>query len=442
MSPIGEAAAPAPVQPSERITALDALRGFALLGILLMNIIDFGMHSAAYDDVTVTGGSTGVNLAIWAVLHIFAEGKMRCLFSLVFGASVILLTSRLEARGESGDIYYRRTLWLLLFGILDAYLLWVGDILYPYALCGLALYPFRKLPARKLLTVGSVLLAMMAAAYVGLGFKQQEMLKEGPAAVAAAQRGDRLTDKQTEQKEEYERWRKRNRPTAGELKKDREGWTGSPAKVLETRAAQVAPFHSKPFYHPINWDIWSMMLIGMGLMKTGVLTASRSTRYYLTLSAIGYGIGLPANCYTAWLIVKTNFDPVTHAFAGSLYDVGRLAIALGHLGLIMAASRAGWCGWLMARLGAVGQMAFSNYVMHSVICTIVFTGFGFKLYGSLERYQLYYVVAGIWILQLIVSPIWLKHFRFGPLEWVWRSLTYWQRQPMRLGQPAAPTHAP
>ena len=220
MWPIGEAAALAPVQPGERITALDALRGFALLGILLMNIIDFGMHSAAYDDVTVTGGSTGVNLAIWAVLHIFAEGKMRCLFSLVFGASVILLTSRLEARGESGDIYYRRTLWLLLFGILDAYLLWVGDILYPYALCGLALYPFRKLPARKLLTVGSVLLAMMAAAYVGLGFKQQEMLKEGPAAVAAAQRGDRLTDKQTEQKEEYERWRKRNRPTAGELKKE------------------------------------------------------------------------------------------------------------------------------------------------------------------------------------------------------------------------------
>src|SRR5437763_635156 len=116
-----------PVDRADRITALDVLRGFALLGILLMNIIGFSMYGAAYDNPTVTGGSTGPNLAVWAVLHVLAEGKMRCLFSLVFGASMILLTSRLEKTGESADVYYRRTLWLLLFGIADAYLLWAGD---------------------------------------------------------------------------------------------------------------------------------------------------------------------------------------------------------------------------------------------------------------------------------------------------------------------------
>src|ERR1017187_8591267 len=135
---------PAPVERGERISALDTLRGFALLGIFLMNIVAMGLFGAAYDDPTAAGGSTGANLWVWAVLHVIAEGKMRCLFSMVFGASVILLTSRLEARGTSADIYYRRTLWLLLIGILDAYLLWAGDILYPYALCGLALFPFRK----------------------------------------------------------------------------------------------------------------------------------------------------------------------------------------------------------------------------------------------------------------------------------------------------------
>jgi uncharacterized protein len=425
--------ASAPVPPGERITALDTLRGFALLGILLMNIVMFGMHGAAYNDVTVTGGSTGANLAIWTVLHTVAEGKMRCLFSLVFGAGVILLTSRLEETGrESADIYYRRTLWLLLFGILDAYLLWVGDILYPYALCALILFPFRHMPGPRLLRIGSVLLVVMAVSYIGLGFKQRDMLAEGPKAIAAEKRGEKLSDKQREFKESYENWRKANRPNAEELKKDREGWTGSPLKVLETRAGHVASWHSKPYYHPINWDIWSMMFIGMGLMKSGVLTAARSTRYYWTLAAIGYAIGLPVNSYTAWVVIKSNFDPVTQAFAGSLYDVGRLSIALGHLGLVMAVSKAGWLGWLTSRLGAVGQMAFTNYVMHSVICTVIFTGFGFKLYGSLERYQLYYVVAGIWVFQLIVSPIWLRHYRFGPLEWVWRSLTYWRRQPMRL----------
>lgn len=123
-----------PVDQGERITALDALRGSALLGILLMNIVSMGMHAAAYDNPTAAGGATGANLWVWTVMHVLAEGKMRCLFSLVFGASVILLTSRLETRPDAADIYYRRTLWLLLFGIVHAFLLWEGDILYPYAL--------------------------------------------------------------------------------------------------------------------------------------------------------------------------------------------------------------------------------------------------------------------------------------------------------------------
>ena len=135
----------APVAAAERISALDTLRGFALLGILLMNIVAMGMYGGAYDNPTVTGGATGLNLGVWAVLHVLAEGKMRCLFSLVFGASMILLTSRLEKHGNAADIYYRRTIWLILFGIVHAYLLWMGDILYPYALCGLILYPFRKM---------------------------------------------------------------------------------------------------------------------------------------------------------------------------------------------------------------------------------------------------------------------------------------------------------
>ena len=135
---------------------MDALRGFALLGILLMNIVAMGMYGAAYNNPTITGGATGPNLWVWTAMHILAEGKMRCLFSLVFGASVILLMRRLGDRPEAADIYYRRTLWLLLFGIVHAYLLWGGDILYPYALCALALYPFRNLRAKTLIIVGSI----------------------------------------------------------------------------------------------------------------------------------------------------------------------------------------------------------------------------------------------------------------------------------------------
>jgi uncharacterized protein len=429
-------AGPAPVDRAERITALDTLRGFALLGILLMNIVMMGMYGSAYDNPTVTGGATGANLAVWAVMHVLAEGKMRCLFSMVFGASVILLTSRLDDRRDGGDIYYRRTLWLLLFGVVHAYLLWAGDILYPYALCGLLIYPFRRLSARWLLSIGCVVLALTAVAYLGMGFDTREMLEKGRAAEKAAQSGVKLTSEQEDAKREYEQWRKAAHPTPEELQKDAAEWRGNFLSVVKARAKTVFRWHALPYYHFWNWDIWSMMFIGMGLMKTGVLSAQRPAAFYGRMALIGYAIGIPVNTYTAWVIIQSNFDPVVHAWANSTYDIGRLSIALGHLGMVMLVCKLGWFGWLTERLGAIGQMAFSNYIFQSVVTAFIFTGYGFGLYGRLQRYELYYVVAAIWVVQLIVSPIWLRHYRFGPLEWGWRSLTYWKKQPMRLAAAA------
>jgi uncharacterized protein len=431
----------APVQQSERITPIDSLRGFALLGILLMNIVAMGLYAGAYDNPTVAGGATGANLWVWAVLHVLAEGKMRCLFSLVFGASMILLTSRLEKRGNAADIYYRRTLWLLLFGIIHAYLLWLGDILYPYALCALVLYPFRNMKPKGLLWIGGILLVATAGGYVMQGFHSREMIRDGRAAVDAAARGDKLDDKQEDAKHSYEQYLKFQKPDAAFLKKDADAWRGNFFSVVGARSAIVANFdHNVAYYSWTNWDIWSMMFIGMALLKLGVLSGQKSVGFYAKLMLIGYAIGLPINTYTAWLIIKNNFDPAITNFAASTYDLGRLTVALGHLGLILLLCRAGALKWLTGALGAVGQMAFSNYIAQSVITAFFFTGYGFKFYGKLERYQLYYVVAAIWIFNLIWSPIWLRHYRFGPLEWCWRSLTYWKRQPMRKAVDG-PSHA-
>jgi uncharacterized protein len=429
------ATAAAPVQEAERITALDSLRGFALLGILLMNIVAMGMYGAAYDDPSVTGGSTGANLWVWIVMHVLAEGKMRCLFSMVFGASVVLLTSRLEGRREAADIYYRRTLWLLLFGIVHAYLLWLGDILYPYALCAFVLYPFRNMKARTLLVIGGIVLLLNAGAYVGMTIGQKQMFEKGRAAEQAEKQGKKLTEEQQSAKASYEEWKKFSRPDAQALKKDADQWRSrNPFDVIGARAKVVSHFHQTPYYSPWNWDIWCMMFIGMGAFKLGVLSGDRSHRFYSILVLIGYGIGVPVNSYTAWKIVQANFDPVVSGFAQSTYDIGRLSIAMGHLGLIMLLAKSGAFRWLMKSLGALGQMAFSNYIFQSVVTAFLFTGYGFRLYGHLQRYQLYYVVAAIWMFQLIVSPIWLRHYRFGPLEWGWRSLTYWKRQPMRRAE--------
>ena len=436
-----EVLASAPIRPvdiSERITAIDTLRGFALLGILLMNVVSMGMYGHAYDNPTVTGGATGANLWIWTVMHVLAEGKMRCLFSLVFGASVVLLLSRMESRKEAADIYYRRTYWMMAFGIVHAYLLWEGEILYPYAVCGLLLYTFRNMRPRRLIAIGLMLLAAEAGFSIRGAFERKDKMEKGQAAVRAAAQNRKLTEEEEEAKRDYEKFQKEEHPDAAFLKKLNDQWRGNPWQVIQARAKDVYPWHAIPYFHWWNFDMWSMMFIGMGLLKLGVFSGERPARFYWGCILIGYGIGVPLNSYTAWLLIRSGFDPVMRNWTGTAYDVGRLSVALGHLGAIMLLCQKGWMRWLTGRLGAIGQTALSNYVFQSVVTAFIFTGYGFALYGRLERYQLYYVVAGIWVVQLIVSPIWVRHFRFGPMEWCWRSLTYWKKQPMRLAGNGAP----
>lgn len=423
---------PAPVGHAERISAIDSLRGFALLGILLMNIVGMGLHSSAYDNPTVAGGATGPDLWVWIVMHVLAEGKMRCLFSLVFGSSAILLLSRLEGRSEAADIYYRRTFWLMAFGVAHAYLLWSGDILYPYALCGLLLYPFRNLKPKSLILIGSALLVIDVGLYISEALDRRDTLEKGKAAVQAAARGAKLTEEQEEAKGEYELWLKRTHPTPTQLKKTYDEWRGNPWQVIKARAKDVAFWHRLAYYSWYNFDVWGMMFLGMGLIKIGVTSGARPPSFYRWCILAGYGIGIPLNSYTAWLLVRSQFDPVVSNLTGSAYDIGRLTVALGHLGVIMLMCKNDGLRWLTGPLAAIGQTAFSNYIFQSAATAFLFTGYGFKLYGALQRRQLYYVVAGIWIVQWFATPFWVRRYRFGPLEWCWRSLTYWKKQPMRL----------
>jgi uncharacterized protein len=436
MTPIG------PITAEERINSLDTLRGFALLGILPANVLVFGMYLAAASDPTVAGGATGLNLASWALFRILIGGKMRCLFSMAFGASMILLTSRAEERSASAaaDIYYRRNLWLLLFGLAHAFLLFWGDILYPYALCALILFPFRKLPAKKLLIIGALFIAFEAGWSAVDAFRLIERRSLAAAGDAAQKAGKKLVEEQIEAQKELAAQRKQRKPSFEELEKDAKKWRGNPLEVIGARAKALAVWHALPYYDPVNCDVWSMMFIGMGLFKLGVFSAARSYRFYAWIAIIGYLVGIPLNSYTAWLAVKENFDRVTFALTHVVYDIERLPMALADVALLMIMCKAGALRWLTSRLAAIGQTALSNYILQSVVCTFVFTGYGFGLYGRLQRYQLYYVVAGCWAMSLAASPIWLQAYRFGPLEWCWRSLTYWKRQPMRIRRPSgAPT---
>jgi uncharacterized protein len=425
----------APVSGADRISSVDVARGFALLGILLMNIIGFGLPAAAYSNPTVAGGAAGWNLIAWCIQMTALDGKMRALFSMLFGAGVIILTSRGEQRGaglRTADIYYRRTLWLLLFGVMHAFLLWWGDILYPYALCGLALFPFRTWRPRNLIILASVLFAFLTAGSVAQGFMLRDTRDKAIAAQAAEKKGEKLSDEQKKSKEEWEKAQKNMQPSLEEIRKETDAFRGGYISVFKQRAQMVAPWHGKPYYSPAFFDMYAMMLLGMAFIKLGILSGERTRSFYWKMAAAGLLIGLPMNAISTWQWIAHKFDITAMPIVFSTYQFGRLAVALGYLALLMIIVQAGVVRWITNALAAVGQMAFSNYIGQSVVCGFVFYGYGLGLFGKLERYELYAVVLVVWIFSLLGSPIWLRFFRFGPLEWCWRSLTHWKRQPMRI----------
>jgi uncharacterized protein len=439
---LGESAGLAPVSASERIASLDVLRGFAVLGILWMNILLFGLPYWAYRNPSVYGNETGINLVAWLWSTILVEGKMRAIFSMLFGASLILITDRAASRGaaeSAADIYLRRTLWLAFFGLLHAYLLWWGDILFYYGVAGLGLYPFRRLSPRALFVLGVLVLAVVIPQTLQETHQRIELRAQAQAADAAAQAGQTLTAEQIEAQRNWAEAKKEIQPDASDVAKEIEVHRGSYREIFVTRAGYVVVEHTTEFYRWMVFDVVGMMLIGMGLMKLGVLSARLGTRSYAWMALTGFGISVPLTWLVSHHRLESDFALVQDVLRDSTYDLGRLTGALGYIGLVMLICRTGFLPRARARLAAAGQMALSNYILQTLICTTLFYGYGFGLFGHLERYQVLALAILIWAFQLWLSPLWLRHFRFGPLEWLWRSLTYWKRQPMRLrAAPEAP----
>ncbi len=422
---------PAPAGPAaQRIEALDFVRGVALCGILLMNITGFGLPDA-YTNPQNAGGATGINLVTWIVTEIGFEGTQRALFSMLFGASVILFTSRLEAQGrpDAADIYMRRNLWLVGFGMINAFLLlWHGDILYTYGITALFLYPFRKLAGKWLMAIG--LAALLAGAIWSFGESRNALAaaEAYPTAVAARDAGAQLTPEQEGAIATWEQQRANYKATPQRIADAVRAHTRGfwPAFTHAARATVI--FQTWGLYRYF-FDVFGMMLIGMGLFRLGVLTLERRRALYLAMVAGGYAIGLATNAWETRHIIDGGFSARAFAEVTTTYDLGRLGMTVGHLGLLLLFVRSGILRPVRRAFAAVGRMAITNYLVHSAICLVLFILLG--EYGQLERHQLYYVVFAIWAFQLAFSPLWLRHFKFGPVEWLWRSLTYVRLQPMR-----------
>ncbi|MFN9579210.1 MAG: DUF418 domain-containing protein [Novosphingobium sp.] len=428
----------APVTKVARVESLDILRGIAVFGILAMNITAFGLLFQAYNNPTVAGGVEGPNLLAYKIINVGFEGTMRGIFSLLFGAGIVLLTERMEQAGAgimAAEIHFRRMLWMMLFGVIHwTLLLWTGEILFAYSLCGLVLFSFRKLAPRRLLIIGAALL-LAATAMSFAGAKSiAETRDKAVAAQTALAAGKTLTADQTKAAEEWKKVEGHWRPTRESATAQQAWHSGSYLDAVGGQLPGSFEFQwvGLPFF--FFFDMVPFMLIGMALLKLGVLGAQRSVGFYLGMMAGGYAIGIPLGFSEMTQIVGSGFDLVAAKRADTTYELSRLAMVIGHLGLLLAFIKAGLFKAFQRGMAAVGTMALSNYLMQTIICTWLFYSFGpgLGLFGQLERHQLYYVVAAIWVAEFIWSVIWLKYFRFGPFEWLWRSLTYWERQPMKL----------
>jgi uncharacterized protein len=405
---------------SDRILSLDLIRGIAVMGIFSVNVVGMAMIESAYFYPPDYGFHGLGDRIMWAANFIVVDGKFRSLFSILFGASMVLVIERSIAAGKAGwKVHYARMFVLLLFGLAHFYFLWWGDILANYALVGMIAFVFWKLSPKWLLVAA---VASLALAYTpGIVRGSQQMVKfeakRAPDATAAeraalAKRMERLHS------------------SPEELASDRRAHTTIAAHVAMTTSPERRwePFQSVPGY---GLETLGLMLLGMAGYRTGFLTASWQRKRYVQVAVAGVGVSLLYFVFGAWRILRADFDPFVYfpwdqIWSGPLHPIA----AIGYAALIILLL-AGKRTAIGDRIAAVGRTAFSNYLGATIVGMILFFDHGFGLYGELSRGQAWLIVPVVWALMLLWSKWWLERFRYGPFEWAWRSLARWERVPMR-----------
>ena len=402
------------LQPSlnkERIQSLDILRGIAVLGILIMNIQSFAMPGSAYINPTSYGNLEGVNYWVWVVSHIFADQKFMTIFSVLFGAGVILVSDKVEKRGLKPSIYhYKRTFWLFLIGLIHAYVIWYGDILMTYAVCSCFVYFFRKLSPLKLLIFGLLILSIHSIIYLFFGYSLEFMPEESLKEL------------------KYSFWN----PNSESITNEMNAITGSLSEQLSYNIEAALGLQIFGSLMQMFWRASGLMLIGMALFKWDILTAAKDELFYKKGLIGGLLFGIPL---VVWGVVQ-NFNADWNLeysmFLGSQFNYyGSLGLSFGYICAIMLFAKSKQLGNLKIRFASIGRMALTNYISQSIIGVAIFYGIGFGIFGQLERHEQLGIVLGIWVIQFSWSKPWLENFKFGPLEWIWRSLTYGKIQDIK-----------
>ncbi|MEW4468073.1 DUF418 domain-containing protein [Parasphingorhabdus sp. JC815] len=401
-----------------RHITLDALRGFAVMGILWVNVVAFGFPEMAFLSPAIGTSGSASDVAAWIISFIFFDGKMRAIFSLLFGASMMLIIERAEITGLSpARVHNWRMFWLAIFGLCHFYFLWWGDILFLYAVSGGVIFLFRDWSGEILIKRG-ILAYVIASALLIIGMAdmlslQNEAMHPG-ASRDVLDRFTAMIDDLAISRQEL----------ADETALYRGSFIGilmeklTSQRLIPFENLLLAPFETIP-----------LMMIGMGLYKTGFLTGHGES--YIRIGIWTTAIGVLSYVAMAWLAVVKGFDiilmmNITQAWS----TLPRLLLALGYTALLLHLIQRFSAHPLIQRVAAAGRAAFSNYLGSSIIMTFLFYGWGLGLFGTIGRIWMIILVLITWAIMLLWSKPWLIRFRYGPLEWLWRSLARGERQKM------------
>lgn len=438
------AAVPHPVPPAGRIESLDVLRGVAICGILLMNI--FSMGGVTTYPLTHFPARLDAEWLSWGVQTLFVQGAMRGLFTLLFGAGMLLMLRRVERDGMVGpvDIWVRRSLVLMAFGLVQwAVFLWPGEILWNYGVTALFLLPFRTARRRTLLLAAAVLIAGLSANTIYRSHAEVVQLQQGSAALAAQAQGARLDPEAAEAARAERAHRAAIHPDAA-TRAERIAQRTHYRSLLKWSADYWAAENLSPTGWADVAESLSFMLIGMALFRGGILTGEASPRTYRRLMLVGYGGGLAWRAVTVVLAMRSGWDmgapvasPLDWTIALAMFQPARLLVTLGHVGLIVTLWQSGWLG-RAAPLRALGRMTLTVYMLQGIAGSVIFYGFG--LVGALSLIQLWGVAVGIWVATAIFCRWWLGSHAMGPAETLLRAVAYGEiRWPRRGSVSAAAT---
>jgi uncharacterized protein len=388
-----------------RIETIDLLRGFALLGLPTMNIVAFSMPFSAYINPTSFAQEGLLNHFIFSFFHLFSDQKFMGLFSLLFGASIILLASKTQKSGNNaGSIHYSRMLWLFLLGLLHAFYLWEGDVLMIYALLGVLLYPLKNLRA-KWLFILTILGLSLSALFSIVDLTMPIMSYEEKEAINSI----------------YQ-------PSITQIQQDIRLYQSDYETIQKVLVSDFIDNRLLDSYMISGLlRSFSMMCLGMALFKIGLLSGKLSEHFYRRLLGLSLLISLPL--ISAGLLYNYIMQWQLESFTrfGSIANIiGSVPLVIAYIALFSLFQKSEKLIDLKSAIQNVGKMALTNYLMQSIICAFVFYGYGLGLYGQLSRLQLLPLILLIWGLQLFFSTWWLGFFKQGPIEWCWRMLTYFR----------------